>query len=164
MRRIVRDYIASALDRQRGELDRFIAEHILYPDAFPLVLAGPVVADSEIAHLKIVPRYRADFPEIEVTALLRAAVTADSRRREGAPGVHTVAVPEAILRRRTLVIDVELDALGTAQGYGYDVEPQPRHVGFGVLGVRQVAPAGGVSARCRGGDGRRSRGCVPDVR
>jgi hypothetical protein len=54
--------------------------------------------------------------------------------------VHTVAVPEAILRRRSLVIDVELDALGTAQDYGYDVEPQPRHVGFGVRGVRQVAP------------------------
>jgi hypothetical protein len=52
MRRIVRDYIASALDRQRGERERFIAEHILHPDAFPLVLAGPVVAVSEIAHLQ----------------------------------------------------------------------------------------------------------------
>lgn len=74
--------------------------------------------------MKIEPRFRADFPEVDVTALLRAIVTAESRPREGARGVRTAAVPEALLGRRTFSMDVELDTLGGVRGDGYAVVPR----------------------------------------
>jgi hypothetical protein len=40
MHRIVRDYIAAAVDRARPDLERYIAEHLEYPEAVPLSLAG----------------------------------------------------------------------------------------------------------------------------
>lgn len=93
---------AGGASTPRGvQLGRYIAEHLWYPGAFPLVLAEPAVAVREIANLKIVPRYHSDFPQVEIAALMRAAVTSESRKREGARGVRTAAVPEAYPGRRT---------------------------------------------------------------
>jgi hypothetical protein len=42
IRRIVRDFITAAIDREKPHLEQFIAEHLRYPDAFPLEPRGPV--------------------------------------------------------------------------------------------------------------------------
>jgi len=40
----VRDYIAAAIDRLRTHLERYIAEHLQYPEPFPFIFAEPVVS------------------------------------------------------------------------------------------------------------------------
>lgn len=44
VRRVVRDYVAAAIDRDRPELEGYIARHLRYPEPFPLVLSDPVAA------------------------------------------------------------------------------------------------------------------------
>jgi hypothetical protein len=55
---------------------------------------------------------------------MRVLITARSERREAVRGVRTAAVRDEDLGTRTFAIDLELDALGTVQGRGYDLEPR----------------------------------------
>lgn len=89
MRLIVRNYVATAFDRQRTDLERSFAGHLRYPDAFPLDLFESAVGIREIGSLKIVAQFRADYPQ------------------------RTSSMPEAVLGRRKFAFDIELDTLGT---------------------------------------------------
>jgi hypothetical protein len=121
MRRILWDYVFAALERQRTDLECFIAERLECSDAFPLDLAKPTACTCETQRLKIRPQARADYPPVLVTVSLRVLITATTTRRETARGVRTAAVPEALLGRRTLSADVEVCATGLAVGSGYEV-------------------------------------------
>lgn len=112
VRLIVRDYIAAALNRQKPKLERYVAEHLRCPEAYALVFTEPTVTIREVRRLKIAPRFRADYPPVDVTVTMRVSITARTRRR----GIN--------VGMQTLALDVELDALGTAQGGGYDLEPR----------------------------------------
>ncbi len=61
--------------------------------------------------MKITPRYRADFPEVDVAVAMQVSVTARTRRDAAARGI------------RPFLIDVALDAVGIVAGHGYDVGP-----------------------------------------
>lgn len=112
MRRIVRDYIAAALDRAKPELERYIAERLEIPEPVPLIFVDPTVSIQEIRHLKIAPRFGGDFPPVDVAVGMRVAITARTRRRGEDLGAQT------------FTLDVQVNALGTAQGHEYDVKPQ----------------------------------------
>jgi len=62
MRRIVRDYIAAAIDRVRPQLERFMAGHLEVREPFPLVFDDAVASISEVRSIKITPRFPADYP------------------------------------------------------------------------------------------------------
>jgi len=111
MRRIVRDYVAASIDRAKLELERYIAKHLEYPGPFPYVLIEPVVSIRELRQLKLTPRLRADYPPVDISAAMRVSITASTQRAGTDSGV------------RTFALDVDLGALGTVQGYGYDVVP-----------------------------------------
>ena len=119
MRRLVCNYVAAALDRQKPDLERFIATHLEYPDAFPLGLGEPAVAIREIGRVRIAPQFGTDYPPIDVTAGLHVALTATAVRRKRERGVRPAAVPDAVLGRRTFAIDVEIEARGIAAGSVY---------------------------------------------
>jgi hypothetical protein len=112
VRRFAWDYVAAAIDRARPRFEEFIARHLECPEAVPLVFTEPLASICEIRSLKIAPRFRADFPEVDVAVAMQVVITARTRRR----GVD--------LGGRTFLLDVALDAVGTTQGLGYDVVPQ----------------------------------------
>lgn len=124
IRPIVRDYIVAALERQKPNLEMYVAEHLEYPEAFPLVLDKPAVTIRWTGRVNIVQQFQTDYPPVDVTAALRVALTAESRRRDVASGVRTAAVPDAVLGLRTFDMDVELKAIGAAVSRGYDLTPQ----------------------------------------
>lgn len=123
VRRLVRSYVATALDRQRRELEHFIAEHLEFPDAFPLDLTETAAAIREIARVQIVPQLQADYPPVNVTAGLRVALMATAARRELARGIRTAAVPNEYLGQHTFAVDLELKAVGIPAGRGYELRP-----------------------------------------
>jgi hypothetical protein len=82
-----------------------------YPEAFPFSLSDPVASIREIRQVKLTPRFRADYPPVDVVITMQVALTVKARKRDVGLG------------ERTLTIDVELGALGTPQGYRYDVSP-----------------------------------------
>jgi hypothetical protein len=43
------------MDRTRPELERYIARHLQYPEAVPLIFADPLASIREIRGLKITP-------------------------------------------------------------------------------------------------------------
>ncbi len=112
MRCIVRDYVTAAIERTRPDLERFIAGHLECPEAVLLTFTDPVVSIREICEIRIMPRYRADYPPVDVVVALSVSLTARTRRRGVDVGTQTFA------------LDVALRALGTPQGSGYDVTPQ----------------------------------------
>jgi DNA-binding transcriptional LysR family regulator len=112
VRRIVHDYVLAALDRQKPQLEHHIADRLVYPESSHRVLTDPAASIREIRRLKIAPRFRADYPPVDVTVVMRVAMTAHTRDRGADIGIRTTAV------------DVELRAVGTAQGMGYNLEPQ----------------------------------------
>jgi hypothetical protein len=112
VRRIVRNYIATAVDRRKPELERFIAGHLECPESVPLIFADRLAAIREIRGLKIRPRYRADFPEVDVAVAMQVSTMARTRRDGAGQGL------------RPFLLDVALDAVGTVRGGGYDVVPQ----------------------------------------
>lgn len=112
MRCIVREYIAAAIDRGRPDLERYIAGHLQCPQAVPLAFTDPVASIREIRGVKIAPRFRADFPPVDVVVTMRVSLTARTRQRGVDLGTTRIAV------------DVELDAIGTTAGQGYDLKPQ----------------------------------------
>ena len=112
MRRIVSDFIAATLDRARPQLEQFIAGHLECPESVPLIFADRLASIREIRDVKIKPRFLADYPPVHVAVAMRVSLTAMTRRR----GVD--------LGTRTFAVDVEVDALGTVAGHGYDVVPQ----------------------------------------
>jgi hypothetical protein len=69
MRRIVRDYIAAAINRAKPQLEQFVAVHLECPEAIPLIFGDRLASIREVRVVKITPRYRADFPEVDVKAL-----------------------------------------------------------------------------------------------
>jgi hypothetical protein len=112
MRHAVRDYVAASIDHAKPQLERYIADHLQCLEPFPFVFCEPATSIREIHRVKVTPRFRADYPPLDITVTMRVAVTTKMRDRKGGIGI------------RTLAIDVELDALATVQGSGYDVEPQ----------------------------------------
>lgn len=112
MRRVVREYIAAPIDRAKLDLEGYIAQHLRYPEAFPFSLSDPVALIREIRQVKITPRFRADYPPVDVIITMQVALTGKARKRD------------VELGERTLTIGVELGALGTPQGHGYDVSPE----------------------------------------
>lgn len=112
MRRDVRDYVAAALDRARPDLERFIAEQLECPAAVPLVFIDPVASIREVRSLKIVPRFPGDYPAVDAVVGMSVWITANTRQCGVDVGMRTFAV------------DVELRALGTVVGAGYDLAPQ----------------------------------------
>lgn len=94
MRRIIRNYVSAALERQRADLECFIAERLECSDAFPLDLARPKACICETQHLKIMPQARTDYPPVLVTVSLCVLIAATTRRRETAHGVRTAAIPK----------------------------------------------------------------------
>lgn len=111
VRRAVRDYVLAGLDRLTPQLEQYIAEHVTFPESSRRACTDPVAAIREIRRLKIAPRFRADFPPADVTVVMRVAITAHTRDRGIDIGV------------RTTTVDVELRAVGTAEGTGYHIEP-----------------------------------------
>lgn len=112
MRRVVHEYIVTSVNRAKPVLERYIAEHLYYPEPFPFSLSAPAASILEIRRLKITPRVRADYPPVDVTLVIRVSMSARAQKH----GVD--------LGTRTFSIDVELDAVGTVQGHGYDVIPR----------------------------------------
>jgi hypothetical protein len=110
VRRIVRDYVAAALDRLKPQLERYIAAHLECPEG--LVFTDPVVSIQEVRGVKIVPRFRADFPPLDVTIAMRVSITARTQHRGIDKGV------------RTTPVDVLLQVLATVQGDGYGLGPR----------------------------------------
>lgn len=114
MRRIVRDYVAAAVDRARPELERHIARHLVCSEPFPFTLAERLASIHETRRLKITPRFRADFPPVDVVAVVRVSVTAGMRQRGADVGT------------RTFALDVALHALGTPRPVGTTSPRKPR--------------------------------------
>jgi hypothetical protein len=112
MRRVVHDYIAASVSRAKPDLERYIAQHLHYPEPFPFALTDPSASILELRGVKITPRFRADYPPVDISLAIHVSMTARTRKAD------------ADLGMRTFAIDVELDALGTVQGYGYDVTPR----------------------------------------
>jgi hypothetical protein len=112
VRRIVRDFVAAALDRAKADLERFVAEHLECPESVPLIFADRLASIREVRGVKITPRYTADFPEVEIAVAMQVSVMARTRRDGPGQGV------------RPFSLDVVLEAAGTVQGHGYDVVPQ----------------------------------------
>ncbi|HEV2356233.1 MAG TPA: hypothetical protein VGZ23_01255 [bacterium] len=109
MRRIVCDFIAAAIDRTRPELEQFIAGHLECPEAVPLIFTDPKASIREIREVKVEPRFPADYPSVDVVAAMSVSLTARTRQRGLNLGI------------RTFLIDVQVDAIGTVRGDGYDV-------------------------------------------
>jgi hypothetical protein len=112
LRRVVRDYIAAAIDRARPRFEQFIAGHLECPESVPLILADRLATIREIRGVKITPRYRADFPEVNVAVPMQVSVMVRTRRDYAGQGT------------RPFLLDVTLDAVGTVAGHGYNVVPQ----------------------------------------
>ena len=81
MRRVVRDYIAAGLDRQKPQLERYVAEHLRCPQACPLVFTEPAVTIREVRRVKIAPRFRTDYPPVDVTVMMCVSI----HRRDAEP-------------------------------------------------------------------------------
>ena len=94
------------------ELERYIAEHLRYGAAFRFTLTDTSASIREIRSVKITPRFRIDFPPVDVTILMSVSLSATMRRDEVEMG------------RQTFTIDVKLQALGTVQGDRYEVAPE----------------------------------------
>lgn len=112
MRRIVQDYVAASIYRVKPQLEQYIAQRLKYPEPFPFVFTEPVASILEIRHVKITPRFRADYPPLDIIITMHISMTAKTRK-------HDVE-----LGTRSFGIDVELDALGSVQGDGYEIAPQ----------------------------------------
>src|SRR5579864_1842353 len=106
VRRIVRDCIAAAIDRTKPQFEQFIAGYLECPDAVPLAFSDPLVSIREIRRLKVTPRFRTDYPEVDVVVSMHVSVTARTRRRD------------ADLGTRTFLLDVQVDAAGSVAGRG----------------------------------------------
>ena len=71
MRRVVRDQIAAANRRSRPQLERFMAGHLECPATVPLAFTRPVASIQEIRELRVTPRFRADYPPVDVVVEMR---------------------------------------------------------------------------------------------
>jgi hypothetical protein len=111
VRRVVYDYVLATLDRLKLQLERYVAEHLVYPESSHRVLTDPAASIREIRRLKIAPRFPADYPPVDVTVVMRVVMTAHTRDRGADIGIRTTAV------------DVELRAVGMVEGAGYHLEP-----------------------------------------
>jgi hypothetical protein len=112
VRRVVRKYIVTSVNRAKPAFESYIAEHLQYPGPFPFKLSHSTASILEIRQLKITPRIRADYPPVDIRLAIRISMTALTQKQ----GVD--------LGPRTFSIDVEFDAVGTVQGNGYDVAPR----------------------------------------
>lgn len=116
MRRIVRDFVHTAVTRARPALEKYIGQHLRYPEPFPFTLTGTTAALHELRSVQVTPRFLADYPLVDVTVTARVLLTAETRRRDVDLGL------------RTFSADVEVRALGTVQAAGYAITPQEAHL------------------------------------
>jgi DNA-binding transcriptional LysR family regulator len=92
VRRVVYDYVLATLDRLKLQLERYVAEHLVYPESSHRVLTDPAASIREIRRLKIAPRFPADYPPVDVTVVMRVVMTAHTRDRGADIGIRTTAV------------------------------------------------------------------------
>ena len=105
--------MADSLESVKADLEEWIATHLEYPAGFPYVLAEPAVSIREVRHLRITPAMNAEYPPIDIEAILEASLTAHARNLPGDPGP------------RRLDVDFLLLAKGTVRGDGsYQIAPQ----------------------------------------
>jgi hypothetical protein len=69
------------------------------------MLGEPVASIQEIRKLKITPRFRVDYPQLDVAVTMRVLITARSERREAKRGVRTAAVRDEYVGLGTFALD-----------------------------------------------------------
>ena len=112
MRRIVRDFIHTAIVRAQPAIEQYVGQHIRYPEPFPFTLADTVAALQELRDVHVTPRWSGDYPPVDVTIAARVMLTAKTRQRGADLGLHTFTA------------DVEVRAFGAVQGTGYTLVPE----------------------------------------
>jgi hypothetical protein len=112
VRRIVRDFIHSAIVRAQPTLEEYIGQRLLYPELFPFTLTDTVAALQELRDVHVTPRWSGDYPPVDVIITAHVLLTAKTYRRDAELGL------------RTFSADVKLRAFGTVQGTGYTVVPE----------------------------------------
>ena len=112
VRRIVRDFIHTAIIRAQPTLEEYIGQHLLYPEPFPFTLTDTVAVLQELRSVHIAPRWPGDYPPVDVIITAHALLTAKTRRRDEELGPRTFAA------------DVEIRALGAVHGTGYTLVPE----------------------------------------
>ena len=131
MRHIIRDFVHTAITRAKPALEEYIGHHLRYPEPFPFALTDTVAALQELRGVHVTPRWPADYPPVDVTITAYVLLTARTRRRNEDLGL------------RTFSADVEVRALGAAQGSGYTVVPE----GARLTAWWSHSPAGGVTRK-----------------
>ncbi|HLW48921.1 MAG TPA: hypothetical protein VKW09_14305 [bacterium] len=104
--------VVAALVRERRDIEQYISKSLEISEAVPLVFSEPTVAIEEVRSVRVAPRFRGDYPAVEVAVELRVRITAATRRGDQHLGLRTTAA------------DVQLTALGTVDGLGYHLQPQ----------------------------------------
>jgi hypothetical protein len=112
MRRIVRDFIHTAIARAQPAIEEFVGQQIRYPEPFPFTLTDTVAALQELRDVQVTPRWPGDYPPVDLTIRMHVLLTAKTRRRDENLGL------------RTFTADVEVRALGAVQGTGYTLVPE----------------------------------------
>jgi hypothetical protein len=116
VRRIVRNFIHSAIVRAQPTLEEYIGQRLLYPEPFPFTLTDTVASLQELRGVQVTPRWHGDYPPVDVTIRMHILLTAKTRRRDEDLGLRTFAA------------DIEVRALGAVQGTGYTVLPEKAHL------------------------------------
>ena len=80
VRRIVRDFVHTAIARAKPALEQYIDQHLRYPEPFPFTLTDTVAALHELQSVQVTPRFPADYPLVDVTIMVRDLLTAETRR------------------------------------------------------------------------------------
>ena len=112
MRRIVRDFIHTAIVRAQPAIEQYVGQHIRYPEPFPFTLTDTVAALQELRDVHVTPRWSGDYPPVDVIITAHVLLTAKTRRRDAELGLRTFAA------------DVEVRAFGAVQGTGYTLVPE----------------------------------------
>ena len=113
MRRIVRARVAASLEQAKPQLEESIAQRLQYLDGFPLVLNNPVISIRDLHRLRIMPLVKADYPPVDIDAIVSARWPRSVRNVPCDPGPLVFD------------IDVQLKAIGTVRSDGtYNIAPQ----------------------------------------
>ena len=112
MRRVVRDRVAASLETAKPYLEEWIATRLEYPAGFPYLLARPAISIREMRRLRITPAMAADYPPVDIEAILGASLAAHARNLPDDSG------------QRRLDVDLQLLAKGAVRGDGsYQIAP-----------------------------------------
>lgn len=105
--------MAASFEMATQRLEKWIAARLEYPAGFPYVLTEPVISIREVRRFRITPAVDADYPPVDIEAILWGSLAAHARNLPDDAGL------------RRLDVDLELLAKGTVRGDGgYDIAPQ----------------------------------------